>query len=118
MKTGIDIIEISRFCNININKFINKYFTNIEKEYINGKKNKDETIAGIFACKEAVLKAFKLGIGKGIKLKEIEIYHINGVPFVKKNKIIEKYLKLNNCNEIEINISHSKKDAIAICIIL
>lgn len=118
MKTGIDLVEISRFKNIDINIFIKRFFTKNERDYVNSKNNKQQTIAGIFACKEAVLKAFKLGIGKGIKLTDIEICHIDGAPRINRNEIIEKYLKENNCKEIDVNISHSENIAIAICIIL
>lgn len=118
MKTGIDIVEIDRFKNLDTDSFINKYFTDYEKEYIKSKKNFEQTLAGLYACKEAILKAFKIGIGNGIKLKEIEIYHVNGVPFVKNNQVIEKFLNVNNCKEIDVSISHTAKEAIAICIIL
>lgn len=118
MKTGIDIVEISRFNDIDINNFMNRFFTKNEIEYVNTKNNKLQTIAGIFACKEAVLKAFKLGIGKGIKLTDIEICHNDGAPFIFENQIIKQYLKQYNLKEIDVNISHSKTSAIAICIIL
>ena len=117
MKTGIDLVEVDRFKLIDTKKFLEKYFTIKEMEYILKKKNKFETIAGMFACKEAVLKAFKVGVGMGISLKQIEILHENGVPLVNVNDIVKKLMLNENAKEIDVNISHSDKFAIAICII-
>lgn len=117
MKTGIDLVEIDRFKILDTKKFLEKYFTINEMDYISTKKNKYETIAGIFACKEAVLKAFKIGIGVGISLKEIEILHENNIPFVNNNEILIKLMQNEKAKEIDVNISHSENLAIAICII-
>jgi len=118
MKTGIDVVEIARFNNIDIEKFMNRFCCNNEIEYIKTKTNKAQTLAGIYACKEAVLKAFKIGIGNKLSLKKVEIFHDNGVPYLNINKSIEKLLKINNAKEVDVNISHSENIAIAICIIL
>lgn len=117
MKTGIDMVEIERFKLTNYEKFLEKYFTINEIEYVLSKTNKFQTIAGIYASKEAVLKAFKVGIGNGISLKQIEIAHFNNIPFVTKNEVIKKLISDENLNEIDISISHTENLAISICII-
>ncbi|MGN1208261.1 MAG: holo-ACP synthase [Christensenellales bacterium] len=117
MKTGIDMVEIDRFKMTDYEKLLEKYFTASEIEYCLSKRNKFETIAGIFASKEAVLKAFKVGIGCGIALKQIEIGHFDGVPFVVVNGIVKKLLENEQAKEIDINISHTENLAVAICII-
>lgn len=117
MKTGIDLVEIDRFKILDTKKFLEKYFTINEIEYISTKKNKFQTIAGLYACKEAVLKAFKIGIGQGISLKEIEIIHNNDIPEVNNTEIIKKLMINENAKEIDVNISHSDINAVAICII-
>lgn len=117
MQVGIDIVEIERFREVDFKKFIEKYLTENEMEYLLNKHDKYETIAGIYACKEAVLKAFKIGIGNGVKLKEIEILHDNNMPILNKNKIVTRLMKERNLTDIDINISHSEINAIAICVI-
>jgi len=117
MKTGIDIVEIDRFKLVDTKKFLEKYFTLNEINYIATKKNKFETIAGLYACKEAVLKAFKIGIGVGISLQQIEILHENNIPRVNLNKILKELMISENVKEIDVNISHCDKYATAICII-
>ena len=117
MKTGIDLVEIERFKMVGYEKFLEKYFTLTEIEYCLSKKNKFETIAGIYAAKEAVLKAFKIGIGNGISLKQVEIGHFDNIPFVAENEMIKKLLKKENASQIDLSISHSENLAISICII-
>ncbi len=117
MKTGIDMVEVDRFKLTNYEKFLEKYFTLNEIEYCLSKKNKFETIAGIYSAKEAVLKAFKIGIGAGISLKQIEISHFNNIPYVTNNEVIKNLLLNENAKEIDINISHTQNLAISVCII-
>ena len=120
METGIDIVNINRIRNIdNVDGFIDKYFTNYEKEYINNKMDKFSSIAGLYAVKESLLKAFGLGIGNGLELKEIGIIHNdNGKPFVELNDSILNLLKEKHLKEIKVSISHDGEYAIAICNIL
>ena len=93
MKNGVDIVKISRFENHLSDGFLKKYFSTHEAEYINSKPNKAETLAGIFAAKEAFLKALGMGIGRGVDLVEISILHdAQGAPFVEVTPKINYYL--------------------------
>lgn len=117
MQVGIDIVEIERFKEVDFKKFIEKYLTEKEMGHLLKKPDKYETIAGMFACKEAVLKAFKIGIGKGVKLKEVEIIYNDDIPSINKNETILRLMEERKMTEIDISISHSDTDAIAICVI-
>ena len=90
--------------------------TDKEKDYINSKAQKAQTVAGFFACKEAVSKALGTGF-TGFRLKDIEIYHSEyGGPKVElSSKIIDKF-GLNHYL-VHISISHSNEDAIAFAIL-
>ena len=55
--------------------FINKIYTEKEKNYIFSKKNPFQTAAGIYAAKEAVLKALGCGIESLRYFREMEILH-------------------------------------------
>lgn len=118
ISVGTDIIEIDRFTKLkNVDKFLEKNFSKSEIEYINTKKNKFETMAGLFACKEAIMKAFKKGIFT-FSLTKVEVLRDeNNAPFVFINEEISKLLKEFNATEICVSISHSKNYATSVCVI-
>lgn len=99
---GIDIIEIKRF---SLKKNIIKIFTKEELDYASSKANYLQSLAGIFAAKEAALKAYGLKISSILK-KKIEIRHINNIPILYINSV-----KTN----ASISISHDGDYAVAIC---
>jgi phosphopantetheine--protein transferase-like protein len=100
MNVGIDIAEIERFTGANIGGA----FSAAEMEYIRGKPNKAETMAGLFCAKEAYFKAAGTGILKS-RLPSVEIaYDGGGRPFYK-----------NDPNAL-LSISHTKTTAVAVCI--
>lgn len=117
--TGIDIIEIERIkkaINKN-NKFLERIYTKKEIEYFEQKGYKAQTIAGNFAAKEAISKAFGTGI-RGYNFKDIEILRNSlGKPVVKMyNELYELSEKLE-IKGIIVSISHSKDYAVANAII-
>ena len=119
MEVGVDIVQVSRIEKMqNQNGFLNKYFAKSEIEHINKKNNKFQTIAGLYACKEAVLKAMGIGIGGGVRLSDICICHDQkGKPFIEVSAQINYYLNLKNCNSIAVSISHDGDFAVAFCTI-
>ena len=119
MEVGVDIVEIARIEKMQKQaEFLKKYFSLQEIEYINKKGCKAQTIAGLYACKEAVLKALGVGIGAGIRLNEISILHeANGRPYIEITPQLNYYLNLKNCNNIAVSISHDGGYAVAFCTI-
>ena len=117
---GNDIIEIERVEKaISKEGFIAKVYTQREIENIVKRGNRTETYAGIFSAKEAISKAIGTGV-REFALTDLEILNDDlGKPYVivsdKLNKIIQK--KKENY-QIEIAISHSKKYATAMAIII
>ena len=117
---GNDIIEIERVEKaISKEGFIAKVYTQREIENIVKRGNRTETYAGIFSAKEAISKAIGTGV-REFALTDLEILNDNlGKPYVivsdKLNEIIQR--KKENY-QIEIAISHSKKYATAMAIIL
>ena len=117
---GNDIIEIERVEKaISKEGFIAKVYTQREIENIVKRGNRTETYAGIFSAKEAISKAIGTGV-REFALTDLEILNDDlGKPYVivsdKLNKIIQ--IKKENY-QIEIAISHSKKYATAMAIII
>ena len=120
MKVGIDSVIIKRFQKMKkLTIFLEKNFTKYEKTYIESKnKHKYETLAGLFCLKEAFLKALGVGIYSSISLIDIEINHKEqGTPYIVINEKIKNILEKENLKTISASITHTKKTAIAICII-
>lgn len=114
MTNGIDIVQINRFEKLKTNTtFMNNTFNQRELEYIEKRNYINSTIAGMFAAKEAFLKALKKGIDN-CSLKNIEITHdSNNCPEI----LLHNELKNLNHN-INVSISHDGEYAIASVILI
>ena len=121
IKSGIDIIEVSRIKKA-IDElgdtFINKIFTNKEIEYCTNTKNTMyQHFAARFAAKEAVFKAISSLLNDKylISWKNAQIINDeNGRPnieFIDLDKEVEK--NLEKIKSIDISLSHVKEYAIA-----
>ena len=117
---GNDIIEIERIEKaISKEGFKNKIYTQRELENIEKRGNRTETYAGIFSAKEAISKAIGTGV-REFSLTDLEILNDDlGKPYVAVSEKLDKIIKDKKENyQIEISISHSKKYAIAMVIIM
>lgn len=115
IKNGIDIVKIDRFEKlINNSNFLNNNFNENELKYLEI-HNSTATLAGLFAAKEAFLKALKKGINN-YSLKNIEITHDdNNAPSIILHNDLEDICDINN---ISVSISHDGDYAISIVSIL
>lgn len=121
--SGVDVVEIARIKKMaKRTKFVDKILSDDEKIYVEKKSNdgakisKYHSIAGLFAAKEAILKALGIGILNGISLKDVEIGHdSNNKPYLTSVQKIENYLGVEF--ECCISISHESKYAVSIAII-
>lgn len=74
--TGIDFIEVERVKKASENeRFMQRVFTDGERRYFKERNDNSQSIAGIFAAKEAAAKALGTGFSDGVGLKNIEITH-------------------------------------------
>ena len=111
ISNGIDIVKINRMENlINDENFLNKVFTSNEINYLN-KHKRWQTMAGMYAAKEAFSKAISQGLS--YNYKNIEIIHLeSGKPIL---NIIKKDIDFK---DIALSISHDGDYAVAIVTIL
>jgi phosphopantetheine--protein transferase-like protein len=104
-KVGIDIVEVERFRNVGEN-FLKRAFLEEERGYCKKKANAAESFAGIFAAKEAVMKALQ---AEQLDFTDIEIKRkSNGAPYA----VVQCAEKIH----LHLSISHAKEYATAICI--
>ena len=94
---GTDIINIKRMektLKRNNPHFKNRIFSENEINYCEKKKNPYSFYAKRFAAKEALSKALGIGIRKGVKLKDIEIFNNKyGKPSILLKGYVAIYLK-------------------------
>ena len=117
---GNDIIEIERIEKaISKEGFKNKIYTQRELENIKKRGNRAETYAGVFSAKEAISKAIGTGV-REFSLTDLEILNDDlGKPYVVVSEKLDKIIKSKKEDyQIEISISHSKKYATAIAVIV
>ena len=111
---GMDLCEISRMEKILTDeRFLTRYFSENEIVYIRSKgKNAAQTVAGMYAAKEAFAKA--LGTGFTFDLKEISIIHDKmGMP---QYSLTGKAEQLGQDDRFLLSISHDGGVAAAVCI--
>lgn len=115
---GTDIIEIERIAQAirRTPRFIEKVYTLNEMRYYEDKKKHIETLAGLFAGKEAVSKALGTGF-RGFSFIDIEIVpNEMGKPGVTLYRSAQKLAESLSITSMHISISHCKNYATA-CVI-
>lgn len=118
---GVDLIEIERVKAAHKKhgqRFIDRLFTPAEAKYCLRKKDPYPSLAGRFAAKEAVIKAFSHGFGGRWKWTHIEVVReLSGKPTIKLSGIMEKLRTARKIKAIHLTIAHSKRDATATVIL-
>ncbi|OGC84212.1 MAG: holo-[acyl-carrier-protein] synthase [candidate division Zixibacteria bacterium RBG_16_43_9] len=116
---GIDLIEIKRIKKALERwgrRFLERVYTPKELEYCLKKRYPENSLAGRFAAKEAVMKALGTGLSSGVSWREIEILNDKkGKPEI---LLYGKTKKLLGKKKVLISISHTKEDAIAQAVII
>jgi len=107
---GVDITEIERIKKAcQKSGFIKKIFTEKEIELFRGKY---ASLAGNFAVKEAVSKAFGTGI-RNFKMTDIEVLRNElGMPFIVLYNDAKKISEELKINKIFVSISHNMECAV------
>lgn len=120
MKLGIDIIEICRIEKAiqKSERFLKRVYTEREIQYCESKgTNRFHSYAGIYAAKEAILKALGTGLREGA-WQDLEISHDElGAPIVTLSGVFADKIRSMNLRDVIISISHCKEYAMSTAII-
>ena len=110
---GLDLCEISRTHEmLDRPAFIKRCLTEQEQEYLQSRgKMASESLAAMWAAKEACLKAF--GTGIVVPLTDVEILHDNGRPCYCLHGKAEEML---GDGKLFLSITHEAGIAAAVCI--
>ncbi len=118
---GVDIVDVGRVRRLLErygDRFVQRVFTDAENRYANKSVKSAERLAGRFAVKEAVLKAFGTGKSQGILWRDVEtVSGPKGRPKVNLYCNADKYLKMLHVNQIHVSISHDGGKAVAFVVI-
>lgn len=111
---GLDLCEIARMEKlVQDERFLQRYFSEAEAAYIRSKgKSAPQTMAGIYAAKEAFSKA--LGTGITFSLQEVRVVHDEqGQPGY---ELTGEAKKLGGEDRFFLSISHDAGMAAAVCV--
>jgi holo-[acyl-carrier protein] synthase len=113
---GIDLVKIDRIDKAGNNRsgFLERVFTEREREYCYRQKYPAQHFAGRFAAKEAVLKAIGTGWSAGVKWTDMEVLHGDGGgPVVNISGRVKDLMDLKGVKQILLSYSHDEGYAVA-----
>jgi holo-[acyl-carrier protein] synthase len=113
---GVDLVKIER-----INKagkthsgFLERLFTDREREYCLKQKFPAQHYAARFAAKEAALKAIGTGWSAGVKWTDMEVLHgEGGGPIMNLSGRVRDLMDLRGVKQVLLSYSHDGEYAVA-----
>lgn len=106
---GIDLVDIVRMKRVLERwgeRFIERVFTEDEKEYALSRRYPHIHLSGRFAIKEALFKAIEGGTNPWI-WKEVEVFNDrNGAPKMRLYWELKRLISNKRINSVHISISH------------
>lgn len=119
---GCDIVEVKRVQDIaerQGDRFLDRVFTQEERDYCAKMKNPYPHLAARFAAKEAVSKAFTTGIGEHLNWKSISVRNgERSQPLVRLDQKGESLLYRVGGNAVHISLSHTDNFAMAVAAVV
>jgi len=116
LRTGVDLVEISRLENISElvrTRFLQRIFTTQE---LTETGDNLASLAGRFAAKEAVAKALGCGIGE-VSWQEIEVHRsLGGEPHLELHGNARRRSDDQGLSLWSISISHTQTHAVAVAV--
>jgi len=122
MKLGVDIIEIDRIRRAlekSGEAFSERVLTLAERAALNPVQENTARFAGIWAAKEAAVKALGSGFRHGIAFHDIEIRHDeSGCPFYHFSGAFSRLATEQNIQSATLSISHCAAYAVAVAALI
>lgn len=116
VRVGVDIVGVDRVERLVTEnpEMLSTLFTERELAYCRGKRRCYDHMAGRFAAKEAVLKAFGTGLGQRMRWTDVEIVHEgSGRPRVQLYGEVTAWAERRGLVDVDVSLSHSSGLAIA-----
>ena len=118
---GIDLVENDRLANIierwGLN-FLDRIFSEGEIDYCSRHAQAAIHFSARFAAKESFLKALGMGLGMGVKLKEIEVVvDKNGKPDLLLQGEAKTQIEKRNIEKTHLSLTHTRNYATAVVLL-
>ena len=118
---GIDLVENDRLANIIERwglKFLERVFSEGEINYCSRHAQAAIHFSARFAAKESFLKALGMGLGMGVKLREIEVVlDKNGKPGLLLQGEAKTQIKKRNIARTHLSLTHTQNYATAVVLL-
>jgi holo-[acyl-carrier protein] synthase len=113
---GVDLVKIDRIhkAGTNHSGFLERVFTEREREYCSRQKFPAQHYAARFAAKESVLKAIGTGWSAGVRWTDMEVLHgEGGGPIVNISGRVKDLMDLKGVKQVLLSYSHDGEYAVA-----
>lgn len=114
---GFDLVECRRIQDVlerHGDRFLARILTDMERRYVESKRDPLPHIAGRFAAKEAVLKVLGTGWRGAIAWTDVEVVNDRaGQPVVRLSGECERIAQGLGVTRVLVSISHTEKHAAA-----
>jgi holo-[acyl-carrier protein] synthase len=118
---GIDLVENERLKKIIAkwhNKFLERVYSESEIDYCSRHAPAAIHYGARFAAKESFLKALGIGLGMGVKLREIEVVHDhNGKPDLMLRGEAKVQIEKRKIGKVYLSLTHTHNYATAIVLL-
>jgi len=118
---GVDMVSIPRMEKVVLNwggRFIDRVFTDQEARISNARPAPHAAFALRFAAKEAFSKALGLGMRKGVRWRDIEVFNEpSGKPGLRLFGAAEDICRANAVSGIHVSLSDDGNYAIAMVVL-
>ena len=118
---GVDLVKIDRIEKAGRNHpgFLERVFTQKERDYRERGKYPAQHYAARFAAKEAILKAFGTGMTAGMKWTDIEVLRgVGGGPIVNIFGAARDLADLKGVKQVLLSYSHDEGYAVAQAVLI
>ena len=118
---GVDLVKIERMETVIMrwgDRFVKRVFTGLEREFCLARAHPPSAFSLRFAAKEAFVKAIGLGVTRGIKLQDIEVFHSSdGRPGLRLEGRSLEICKKRMITGLHLSLSDEKEYGIAMVVL-
>jgi len=114
---GVDLVDVKRIeevINRHGDRFLQRVFTEGERDYCFGCARPEQSFAARFAAKEAALKALGVGWQRGARFRDVEVFNEElGAPRIELHGRALEISRSKGVTTMLVTISHDRNYALA-----